>query len=179
MRSCNKYKLVDSRILKELLIETCGLNNRQKESLQRWRSTKAELMEIFAMLTAISGSSALPSRSRTAVLEEMRQKRPDYVASLDIPEEFSVAEFFRKNPWFKLVETESPDGRSWTVHHIGGESKPLPRELEHMALSGALELKHVDNFSKAALGAGAGTRGERERLRETDRHKRERLRDRQ
>ena len=35
-----------------------------------------------------------------------------------------------------------------------------------MAQSGALELKHVDNFSKAALGAGAGTRG---RERETER----------
>ena len=40
MRSCNKYKLVDSRILKELLIETCegAFTENQKESLKRWYS---------------------------------------------------------------------------------------------------------------------------------------------
>ena len=42
-----------------------------------------------------------------------------------------------------------------------------------MAQSGALELKHVDNFSKAALGAGAGTRGERETERDGPTQERE------
>lgn len=152
---------MDSRILKELLIESCegAFGENQKEALQRWKSTKSELMEIFAMLTSINGSSALPSRSRTSVLEEMRQKRPEYVTRLDIPQDFSVAEFFRLNPWFKLVENESSGGRSWSVQHISGQSKPLPRELEHMAQSGALELKHTHSFAKAALGAGVGPGG--------------------
>ena len=68
------------------------------------------------MISGIAGSSALPSRSRQVVLEEMREKRRDWVSTLQIPEPFILAELFQLNPWFRLVE----EGSAWTIIYVVG-----------------------------------------------------------
>ncbi|CAE7244524.1 unnamed protein product [Symbiodinium sp. KB8] len=92
------------------------LGEAKAESLRRWKGTKSELMEVFQMISGIAGLSALPSRSRQVVLEEMREKRPDWVSTLQIPEPFTLAELFRLNPWFRLVE----EGSAWTIIYVFG-----------------------------------------------------------
>ena len=66
------------------LLQTADLGEAKAESLRRWKGTKWELMEVFQMISDIAGSSALPSRSRQVVGEEMREKH--WVSTFGIPE---------------------------------------------------------------------------------------------
>ena len=104
LRSCNKYKLVDAKVLKDLLIMLKP--ELAEANLNRARVTKAAILELFAICTGISADSALPSRSRVAIETELTQRKPAWLDRLEVPNPFRLDEFWEKNCWFKLVTVD-------------------------------------------------------------------------
>ena len=103
-RCINKYRLLDSSFLKDVLTtakpEWCGWFDGVKG--------KKNLMSIFCLLTNISPNSALPSRKKLAIVEEVKQR----VAQCqcwwkDVEPEGTVEDFLAKHGWFKLSENKT------------------------------------------------------------------------
>ena len=103
-RCINKYRLLESSFVKDVLTtakpEWCGWFDGVKG--------KKHLMSIFCLLTNISPNSALPSRKKLAIVEEVKQR----VAQCqcwwkDVEPEGTVEDFLAKHGWFKLSENKT------------------------------------------------------------------------
>ena len=100
LRCVNKYKLVDTSFLKDLIVEAMPL-------WEDWLSTsklqKKNLVLLFSLCCNISGACALPSRNKQEISKEVMQRRVSWFDNIE--PEGSLDDFLNLHGWFHL----SPD----------------------------------------------------------------------
>ncbi|OLP98023.1 hypothetical protein AK812_SmicGene19570 [Symbiodinium microadriaticum] len=138
--SCNKYQLLDTKLVRAILLKTLPS---WATCLGTVRGSKTEMMQRIGFLTDISPSWSLPPRSVTAVENEVLQRKPGWMETLDVPTLGpvpSITKFFEK--FFKsLLLADPAPATSSTLARISRAS-PLAFEV----LSGR---KHDQRLTRA------------------------------
>ena len=106
LRCVNKYRLIETSFLKELIVEAMPL-------WEDWISTKKlpkkNLLLLFSLCCNISGACALPSRSKKEISEEVMQRRVPWFKGIE--PEGTFDDFIKIHGWFSL----SPDKNTLLV----------------------------------------------------------------
>ena len=108
LRSCNKYGRLEMNFMKEIL---CDLHPKFSGWLMNCKMSKAEMSQLWAIMTNIRADCALPSKKKSDIKREVLQKKPVWYDT--VQEEFSptatLSEFWTEYGWFK-IETPETEG---------------------------------------------------------------------
>ena len=100
LRCVNKYKLLDTSFLKDLIVEAMPL---WEDWLSANRLQKKNLLLLFSLCFNISSGCALPSRNKQEISKEVMQRRVSRYDNIEPNGTFE--EFVNAKGWFHL----SPD----------------------------------------------------------------------
>ncbi len=138
--SRNKYWLVDWSVLLEGL---CATLPHLSEWLQSLNEKRPALNNLFSVLSGISKNSALPSKVIRDILDEIKEKTPQWAKNLRLPRPgITLAVFWEEVPLY-IVEKKTK-----TIKHISGVEVGLPEELA----AWDLQLQGGSEFHSVRLG---------------------------
>ena len=100
LRCVNKYKLVDTSFLKDLIVEAMPL---WEDWISMNKLQKKSLVLLFSLCCNISGACALPSRNKQEISKEVMQRRVSWFDKIE--PEGTLDDFLNLHGWFHL----SPD----------------------------------------------------------------------
>jgi hypothetical protein len=137
---CNQYRLVDWSVLLEGL---CATLPHLSEWLQSLNEKRPALNNLFSVLSGINKNSALPSKVIRDILDEIKEKTPQWAKNLRLPRPgITLAVFWEEFPLFIVEKTTK------TIKHISGVEVCLPE----MFAAWDLQLQGGSEFHSVRLG---------------------------